>query len=64
MEKVNATDYLGKEVRVTIDRKLGSKHPKHGFMYMINYGFIPNTVSGDGKELDAYYLGEFVQISS
>ena len=64
MEKVNATDYLGKEVRVTIDRKLGSKHPKHGFMYMINYGFIPNTVSGDGKELDAYYLGEFEPVDT
>ena len=22
-----------------------------------NYGFIPNTVSGDGEELDAYILG-------
>lgn len=28
-------------------------------MYMINYGFIPNTVSGDGEELDAYLVGEF-----
>lgn len=26
---------------------------------MINYGYIPNTVSGDGEELDAYLLGEF-----
>ena len=64
MKRVNATDYLGKEVSVTIDRKLGSKHPKHGFMYMINYGFIPNTVSGDGEELDAYYLGEFEPVDT
>ncbi len=59
MEKTNAKDYLGKEVLVKIDRQLGSRHPKHGFMYMLNYGFIPNTVSGDGEELDAYLLGEF-----
>lgn len=26
---------------------------------MLNYGYIPNTVSGDGEELDAYLLGVF-----
>ncbi len=64
MEKVNAIDFLGKDVKVTIDRQLGTKHPKHGFMYMLNYGFIPNTISGDGEELDAYLLGEFDPVSS
>ena len=59
MEKVNAKDFLGKDVAVKIDRQLGSRHPKHGFMYMLNYGFIPNTISGDGEELDAYLVGEF-----
>ncbi len=59
MEKVNANDYLGKEVIVEIDRQLGTRHPKHGFMYMINYGFVPNTLSGDGEELDAYLIGEY-----
>ena len=59
MEKVNVKDYLGKEVSVEIDRPLGTRHPKHGFMYMINYGFIPNTISGDGEELDAYLVGKF-----
>ena len=59
MEKTNAKDYLGKEVYVKIDRPLGSRHPKHGFIYMLNYGFIPNTISGDGEELDAYIVGEF-----
>ena len=39
MEKVNAKDFLGKEVSVEIDRPLGTRHPKHGFMYMLNYGF-------------------------
>lgn len=59
MEKANAKEFLGKEVSIEIDRPLGTRHPKHGFMYMLNYGFIPNTVSGDGEELDAYLVGEF-----
>mgnify|MGYP000437104229 FL=1 len=63
MEKVNAKDYLGSEVYIKIDRPLGSRHPKHGFMYNLNYGYIPNTISGDGEELDAYYVGEFEPVS-
>ena len=59
MKKVNSMDYLEKEVTIEIDRQLGSRHPKHGFMYMLNYGYIPNTISGDGEELDAYLLGEY-----
>ncbi len=50
-------NYLGKIVNVKMDRPLGSSHPKHGFIYEVNYGYIPNTVSGDGEELDAYVLG-------
>lgn len=50
--------YLNKIVTVKMDRPLGSIHPKHGFFYPVNYGYIPNTVSGDGEELDAYVLGE------
>lgn len=50
--------YLGKEVDVVMDRPMGSKHPKWGFVYPVNYGYIPNTVSGDGEELDVYVLGE------
>jgi inorganic pyrophosphatase len=51
-----ATDYLGKIVTITIDRSLHSKHPKHGFVYELNYGFVPNTTAPDGEELDAYIL--------
>lgn len=54
----NSKKYLGKKVVVEMDRPLGSKHPKHGFVYPVNYGYIPNTISGDGEELDAYVLGE------
>lgn len=50
-------DFIGKEVRVQIDRPLHSKHPKHGFEYHLNYGFIPSTLSPDGEEIDAYVIG-------
>lgn len=52
-------EYLGKIVKVKMDRPLGTKHPKHGFYYPVNYGYIPGTISGDGEELDAYVLGVF-----
>ena len=60
MKKVveDSKEYLGKQVNVVMDRPLGSKHPKWGFVYPVNYGYIPNTVSGDGEEIDAYVLGE------
>lgn len=52
----NAQDYIGKIVTVTMDRQLGTKHPKHRFEYPVNYGYIADTISGDGEELDAYVL--------
>ena len=52
-------DYLGKEITIKIDRPLGTRHPKHNFIYLLNYGYVPNTISGDGEELDAYLLGVF-----
>lgn len=51
-------EYLHKIVKVKMDRPLGTQHPKHGFIYECNYGYIPNTISGDGEELDAYVLGD------
>ena len=55
----NNKEYLGKEVLVKMDRQLGTIHPKWGFVYMLNYGYIPGTISGDGEELDAYVVGVF-----
>lgn len=52
-----ARQYLGKEVEVVMDRPLGSKHPKHGFVYEANYGFLEGIEAPDGEDLDAYYLG-------
>ena len=62
MKSVGATDYLGKNVSIVIDRKLGTKHPKHGFIYMVNYGYVPNTLNTDGEEIDCYVLGVFEPI--
>ena len=50
-------EYLNKIWKIKNDRPMGSKHPKHGFIYPVNYGYVPNTISGDSEELDAYVLG-------
>lgn len=55
--KIPAYKYIGKNVKVKIDRPLGSKHPKFDLIYPVNYGYVPNTISGDGEELDCYILG-------
>lgn len=49
---------IGKTVKVTIDRPLGTYHPKHkDIYYSVNYGYIKGVVAGDGEEQDAYILG-------
>jgi len=58
--QIKATEYIGKEVEVKIDRPIGSSHPDYpDHIYLVNYGYVPNTVSGDGEELDCYILGEY-----
>ena len=49
--------FLNKTIDIKIDRPIGNKHPKHGFIYPVNYGYVPNTISDDGEEVDAYILG-------
>jgi inorganic pyrophosphatase len=46
-------------VTVTVDRPMGSRHPRHGFLYPVNYGFIAGIPAPDGGDLDAYVLGVF-----
>ena len=49
---------LNKFVTVTVDRPLGSFHPKHpGLYYPVNYGYINGAMAPDGEEQDAYILG-------
>jgi inorganic pyrophosphatase len=51
-------EYLGKKITVTIDRPLGSVHPKYKeTIYPINYGYVSGTRAGDGEPIDAYVLG-------
>ena len=49
---------IGKIVTVTVDRPLGSLHPKHpDICYPINYGYVAGIPAPDGEEQDAYILG-------
>lgn len=58
LRKALVNSYLGKTVKIKIDRPLGSTHPKHAdIIYPINYGYIPNVLGGDGEDLDVYLLG-------
>ena len=42
----------------TIDRPLGSAHPRHPEMiYPINYGYVDGVFAGDGAEQDVYVFG-------
>ncbi len=45
-------------VTVTVDRPMGTYHPKHkNLYYPINYGYISGILGGDGEPQDAYILG-------
>lgn len=52
------SDVLGSSVSGTIDRLLGSAHPRHPEMiYPINYGYVDGVFAGDGSEQDVYVFG-------
>lgn len=54
---------IGKVVRVTIDRPMGSSHPDHqDLIYPVNYGFVEGVEGGDGEWQDAYVLGPSVPV--
>ena len=49
---------IGKVVRGTVDRPLGSSHPKHPEMvYPVNYGYVDDVFTDDGTEQDVYLFG-------
>ena len=48
-------DLMGKLVHVVVDRPIGYQHGD--IVYLINYGYIPGIIAGDGEEQDAYILG-------
>lgn len=57
--KAQVQSYLGRIVRISIDRPIGYIHKKEKYTltYKINYGYIPGVLGGDGEELDVYLLG-------
>ena len=61
--EIRSSGILGRTVTVTVDRPLGSFHPKHPDMYYpINYGYIEGVFAADGEEQDAYILGIAVPV--
>ncbi len=56
---MKSTNFLGHTVHIKMDRPLGTLHPQHGFLYLLNYGFVPGVPAPDGDALDAYVLGVF-----
>lgn len=65
MRKSLVESYLGKTVKIAIDRPIGYVHHKENYSltYPINYGYIPDVFGGDGEELDVYLLGVDAAVS-
>lgn len=60
----NGKSYLGKTIKVTIDRPLGSRHPQHkDLVYPVNYGYFEALCAPDGAPQDVYVLGVYEPVS-
>ena len=58
VEEPDYSNIIGKTVKGTIDRPLGTPHPRHPEMiYPINYGYVDGVFAGDGAEQDVYLFG-------
>lgn len=55
-----AKQFLGKTVKVVVERPKGSRHPQMNMIYGESYGYIEGTNAPDGEELDVYYLSDDV----
>ena len=54
----NCASVIGSIVTVTVDRPMGSVHPKHrDIFYPLNYGYVEGITVPDGEWQDAYILG-------
>ncbi len=54
----NCASIIGPIVTVTVDRLMGSLHPKNNdIFYPINYGYVEGVKAPDGEWQDAYILG-------
>lgn len=62
---VKIYEILGNTVTVTVDRLLGTYHPRHRtIFYTVNYGYVEGIIAGDGELQDAYILGINVSVKS
>ena len=51
----NAIDELVNTSEIVIDRPKGSAHPRFpDFIYRVDYGYLKNTASVDGAEIDVW----------
>ena len=58
MDDYKVNDLIGKELRVIVDRPIGSHHPDHpDLIYNLNYGYVPGMPAPDGEDIDAYIIG-------
>ena len=56
---------IGHEVKVTVDRPMGSRHPEHpDLIYEVNYGHVEGIQATDGEWQDAYILGVIEPLNS
>lgn len=57
-EEIDYSNIIGKIVIGTIDRPLGSVHPKYKHIkYYLNYGYVNGVMAADNEEQDIYLLG-------
>ena len=56
--RIDPGEWIGRLVRVEIDRPTGTAHPRfEGLVYPVNHGFVPGTLAADGHPVDAHVLG-------
>lgn len=56
--ELDYSDIIGEKVTVTIDRPIGTTHPRHSdILYGVNYGYVDGIIAGDGSQQDIYLLG-------
>ncbi len=56
--KLDYSCVIGRAVHCTMDRPLGSAHPRFPeLIYPVNYGYVDGVFAGDGAEQDVYVMG-------
>lgn len=51
----NALDSLVQQSKIIIDRPKGTVHPRYpDFLYEVEYGYLKDTISMDGGEIDVW----------